>query len=210
MKAKIKGVIKSIIFFISTLITLPLSVPSIIESKISNKETFFCFGSHILSLAPGLLGNYLRKGYYYLTLESCSSSVDINFGSFFSHRQAKVEDSVCIGAYCIIGCVNIKKGTLIGSRVSILSGKNQHEYINGKITRQALLSTVSIGENTWIGEGSLVLNDVGNNTIISAGSIVFNKIPDNMVFFPTGSNKGKLFKRVTIENLKKKNRNLQQ
>ena len=37
---------------------------------------------------------------------------------------------------------------------------------------------ITIGEDTWIGNGSLIMADIGNHCIIGAGSVVTNSIPD--------------------------------
>lgn len=195
----IKYNIKKIFRIASVLCTLPLILPTKIETKISRGEAVFSFCAHLLGVVPGIVGNYLRRAYYCHTLLFCSSSMDINFGSFFSHKDAEIGENVCIGAYTIIGSAIIEKNTLIASRVSIMSGKAQHIYINDELTREVNLTKVRIGEHTWIGEGALIMSDVGDRCIISAGSVVYNRIPDDIVVY---ASPGKKIKRDLVERFK--------
>jgi acetyltransferase-like isoleucine patch superfamily enzyme len=40
---------------------------------------------------------------------------------------------------------------------------------------------ISVGSNTWLGEGSIILANVGKNCIIGAGSVVTKDLPDNVL-----------------------------
>src|SRR6056297_2870224 len=173
--------LKKIFNILSVLFAFPLILPTKIETKLSMGETVFSFCAHLLAVIPGIVGNYLRRAYYCHTLLLCSASMDINFGSFFSHKDAEIGDNVCIGAYTIIGSAIIEKNTLIASRVSIMSGKAQHTYINDELTREVHLTKVRIGEHTWVGEGALIMSDVGKRCIVSAGSVVYNRIPNDII-----------------------------
>ena len=59
---------------------------------------------------------------------------------------------------------------------------------------------VKIGDNTWIGGGSIILNGVtiGKNTVIGAGSVVTKDIPDNVVAV---GNPCRVIKRLDKENV---------
>ena len=74
----------------------------------------------------------------------------------------------------------------IGSNVSI--GPNvciyDHDHAfgeNGKIINKYKIGRVSIGNNVWIGAGSIILRDtiIGDNCVIGAGTIVKGEIPNN-------------------------------
>src|SRR4051812_18677331 len=43
-----------------------------VEARLSSRDDVFMFWAQAFSLAPGLLGKYLRKGFYYLTLRRFS------------------------------------------------------------------------------------------------------------------------------------------
>ncbi len=145
--------------------------------RFSGGSTMFDFGAQGLSLIPGLPGDYLRLGYYSLTLKSIGPDVRMCFGSFFSSRAAEVGNHVNIGAYCILGNVEVGDHVLIASRVSIMSGKYQH---GSALVATAVSSDsrVSIGDRSWVGEGAIVAASVGSDCIVAAGGVVMREVPD--------------------------------
>jgi len=77
--------------------------------------------------------------------------------------------------YSMIGSAHIRTGTIIGSRVSITSGKNQHQSLPGggwgpfdagRVVR------VGVGPGAWVGEGALVMAGVGQGSLVGAGAVV--------------------------------------
>lgn len=147
-------------------------------------QTFFAFWAQACSLAPGLPGDYLRIAFYRLTLEECSSEGRIQFGSFFAHREARVRAGVYIGSYCVLGMTQIGERTQIASGVQILSGRKQHardaeNRIMG--SDHGAFTTVTIGEDCWIGAGSIVMADLGRGTTVGAGSVVISPVPADSV-----------------------------
>lgn len=52
-----------------------------------------------------------------------------------------------------------------------------------------------IGDNVWIGWGSIILKGtvIGNNCVVGAGSLVAGKFPDNVVI---ASNPGKIIREI--------------
>jgi virginiamycin A acetyltransferase len=136
------------------------------------------------ALIPGVPGDWLRVGYYVLTLRRCSLDLRVSFGSYFAHSSSAVDDSVYIGAYCIIGTCNIGARTQIASHVEILSGRYQHSRdAEGRVTgpHQEDLVPLNIGEDCWIGARALVMADVGAQTTVGAGAVVTRSIPDGVV-----------------------------
>ncbi len=163
---------------ICLVIVAPLIFAAWCEKKWSDSESIFASLAQLLSLIPGKAGSFLRVAYYRGTLKQCSHNVSIEFGSFFAHRDAKVGNYVNIGAYCVLGCVYFDNNILVGSRVSIASGKYQHVYSDeGWNKIPGHLTTVRIGSLSWIAEGSIILDDIGKNCQISAGTVVAKKIP---------------------------------
>jgi acetyltransferase-like isoleucine patch superfamily enzyme len=137
----------------------------------------------VLSLAPGLPGDYLRTGFYYLTLRQFSLASRISFGSFFAHRDAIVHEGVYIGCHCILGKVEIGSRTHIASGVQILSGARQHaRTADGRMSLEApvAFSRIRIGDDCWIGAAAIVMADVGNRATIGAGAVVTRNIPDDV------------------------------
>jgi len=145
-----------------------------------NTESVFDMVAQGISLLPGIPGNYLRLGFYILTLRSVKPNVVIQFVTFFTIRTASIGSNVCIGAYSIIGNAEIEDGVLIGSRVSLMSGKYQHGggIVQSSASGEGRFERITIGEKTWIGEGSIVGANIGRGCVVAAGSVVMRDIPN--------------------------------
>lgn len=144
----------------------------------------FEFFAHIVALAPGLPGSYLRVAYYAMTLRSCSLECHIGFGSFFAHPQASVGRRVYIGMLCVLGQTNIGDRTQIASGVQILSGSRQHSRSqDGRIegSEEGVFEVIPIGADCWIGAGAIVMAEIGEGTTVGAGSVVTRPIPARSV-----------------------------
>jgi acetyltransferase-like isoleucine patch superfamily enzyme len=145
-------------------------------------KAMFTFFAHGFATAPGGVGDYLRGGYYRMTLKSFDLTSRISFGSFFAHPEAQIGKNVYIGSYCILGRVSIGDGTLLASGVQVLSGQHQHTrsgeveaFSGGEFVQ------VSIGSDSWIGAAATVMANVGSRTTVGAGSVVTKPIPDDCV-----------------------------
>ncbi|MGF7210686.1 acetyltransferase-like isoleucine patch superfamily enzyme [Skermanella aerolata] len=146
-----------------------------VEARFSERGDLFVLFGQAFSLVPGLPGNWLRRAFGRLTLDGCAADCEIGFLSWFSSRHARIGARVYIGPLSVIGDAVIGDGSLIATRVSILSGRNQHAHgpdgslIPFSRDRAAL---VTIGRNTWIGEGAIVMADVGDRCIVASGAVV--------------------------------------
>ena len=144
----------------------------------------FLFWAQVVSLVPGLPGDYLRAAYYRLTIQSYGEDSRISFGAFFAHPQVQVGRGVYIGSYSVIGRTSIGDRTQIASGVQILSGRRQHERDpEGKILSadHNVFQTIAIGADCWIGAAAIIAADVGTGTTIGAGTIVIAPIPPGVV-----------------------------
>ncbi|MDX2441254.1 MAG: acyltransferase [Desulfobacterales bacterium] len=181
-----KQTIKFLLNFLSLILVLPLITLCKLEALIfsKNAELFFHTCAHILAILPGLPGAFLRRAFYSLTLDECSSHCYIGFGSIFSHRSTTVEKHVYIGSYSIIGSAHLGEHCLIGSRVSILSGKALHVLgDDGMWTPYSAerLSQVKLERNVWIGEGAIIIADVGEGSMVGAGSVITTDIKSHII-----------------------------
>jgi len=152
-----------------------------------------------LSLAPGKIGSYQRVAFARLTMHRCAPDVVIGFGSLFSHCDTDINSGAYIGPQCNIGSCYIGTNTLLGSGVHILSGKKQHGFADLTIPikdQVGVYEKIKVGNNCWIGNGSIVMASVGNNTIIAAGSVVVNEMPDNVI---VGGNPAKIIRKLNVE-----------
>ncbi len=98
-------------------------------------------------------------------------------------------EGIRIGRYCLI-CPGVRIGcaarVIIGNNTMLASGV----YItdadwHGVYDRMDMGETapVTIGENDWIGDGSIVCKgiSIGDNSVIGAGAVVVKDVPANVV-----------------------------
>lgn len=152
-----------------------------LESYFFGAEKVFPGWSQAFSLVPGLPGVYLRRGFYRLVLPQCDRDACICFGTVFSHPTARIGHKVYVGLFCVIGDVTLEDDVIVASRVSIANGPAQHgiDRLDIPVREQpGEYPRVSIGRDTWLGEGSVVLVDVGRHCVIGASALVTRPIPD--------------------------------
>ena len=129
----------------------------------------------------GLLHNSIEdKG----CIATNNGSININSGLNIK-KYSRIEANggkITIGNKCFIN-----RGVMIISHDNISIGNNvaigpnvciydhDHDYdVNGLIPNKYKNGSVSIGNNVWIGAGSIILRNtiIGDNSIIGAGTIV--------------------------------------
>ena len=112
-------------------------------------------------------------GYKYNALRTVLSRLLRVIYSFqFSYNETGNNVEFC---YKGLGCV-IHPRAVFGSNVIVA----QNTTIGGRSKKNKL---PKIGDNVYIGAGTMILGDVnvGNNVVIGAGSLVINDVPDNCV-----------------------------
>jgi acetyltransferase-like isoleucine patch superfamily enzyme len=180
----LRALAKRLLFYASAACTTPLYALYRVSSWFTNLETAFQLPSQMLSLVPGTPGTHLRAGFYAMALRRCAPECAIGFGTIFSTPECEIGSHVYIGAYCVISDSVIGRDTLLGSHVHIVSGKHAHGFELSdtpmrlqKTSRQP----IAIGENTWIGNGAIVMADVGTGCVVGAGSVVTRPVADNSI-----------------------------
>ena len=159
----------------------------------------FVFWAQTFALVPGLPGVFLRRAFYRLTLDQCDESFFIGFGALFSHRHSRIEQDAYVGPYAVVGSAWLRRGCLIGTRSSIVSGTGLHSqdsegrWMPTDLTR---IRQVEIGEYAWIGEGSIVMADVGPSAMVGAGSVVSSRVPPRVV---VAGNPARFARRLTAD-----------
>jgi acetyltransferase-like isoleucine patch superfamily enzyme len=152
-----------------------------LAARVFERDTAFHHASQALSLVPGYAGIYLRREFYRLTLEACSDDCCISFGTVLSHAGTRIGKKVYMGVGCNVGLSDIGDDVLFGSDVHVLSGSKQHHIDDPDVPineQGGTFERVSIGRNTWIGNGARVLADVGEGCVVGAGSLVTKPVPD--------------------------------
>src|SRR5262245_48930057 len=196
----LKATCKSILNGLALAAVWPCALPVWLEGWLNpRREDAFVFWAQALSPAPGVPGMYLRRAFYAWTLEGCALDSCVGFGAIFSNRQAVVESRVYIGPFALVGSVRLRRGCLIGSRASLLSGGRLHaQSASGDWlpTDPALREQIEIGENAWLAEGPIVMADVGPRAMISAGAVVSTPVPERVM---VAGNPARFVKRLAVE-----------
>lgn len=192
-----KIVLKKTIWSIFSILALPFILLQYLSSWFS-KEGLFSSISQFLCLLPGKTGCYFRVAFYRYALSYCHPNIVIGFATIFSQRDTDIHEGVYIGPQCNIGKCKIDKNTLIASGVHIMSGNKQHLFDNLTTPIQQQggeFEKITIGEDSWIGNGSLVMANIGKKCIIGAGSVVTKPIPDYSIAV---GNPAKVIKNRTV------------
>ncbi|MBC8267002.1 MAG: acyltransferase [Flavobacteriales bacterium] len=139
------------------------------------KKSSICFPFKINGAKFISIGNkvYINEGAWLLVLKNneVSSKIEIGNGTY-------------IGRYSHIVSVKevvIGKNVLISDKVYISDNLHEYKDIEVPIKSQKIIykSSVSIGENTWLGENTCVIGaSVGKHCVIGANSVVTSNIPD--------------------------------
>jgi len=177
--------IKRFLFLIGFILTLPLILLTYLELALLGKSAERVYHSckEIVAMIPTAIGQYMRLGYYWAVCTHVSLDATFGFGSILAHRDITIGPGTVIGGYSIIGFAEIGKNVLFGARVSVISGKYQHgkpgQRANGDTVTEEY-SRIKIGDNSWIGEGAVILSHVGSNCTVGAGSVVLKEVADNI------------------------------
>lgn len=187
--------LRTLFFYLVLLLYLPVHLPYLVLGLVFGYDRMFRDYSQALSLLPGYLGCKVRGAFYFLTLAECSRDVFIEMGTFFVSRECRLGRNVYIGARCIVSYADIGDDVLIGSNVNILSGKQQHIItdIETPIRLQGGIRTkVTIGEDCWLGNCSVIMCSVGKKSVIASGAVVVKEVEEYSIM---GGNPAKLLKK---------------
>jgi acetyltransferase-like isoleucine patch superfamily enzyme len=141
-------------------------------------------GSQLLSLFPGLTGQYLRRAFLRQVLAKCHPTATVEFGTLFSQPGAVLEENVYVGPRCMLGLVHLERDVLLAANVQIPSGGKQHYFDDSTrpINQQGgERRMVTVGAGAWIGTGAIILADVGKGTVVAAGAVVTKPLPANII-----------------------------
>ena len=144
--------------FISYLVVaamFPIWILYFLEVALLGRQRAFADISQLVSLFPGVAGCFVRRGFYLCTLNRCSIDSEITFGTFFPSADIEIGDYVYIGAKCIISQSSIGNDVMIGSNVSVISGRKTHNFDSIDTPMRLQGSSpkkISIGEDAWLVE----------------------------------------------------------
>jgi virginiamycin A acetyltransferase len=177
----------------------PAAALCLIEARLTaDSEAAFAFWAQTFALVPGVAGVFVRRAFYRLTLEGCGRTFFVGFGAICSHRTVTIEEDVYIGPYAIVGSSSLRRGCLIGSRCSILSGGALHVLdasLHWTPSDPSRRRRIEIGEYAWLGEAAVVLADVGPSAMVAAGAVVSSAVPPQTM---VGGNPARFVRRLSM------------
>ncbi|MCI0699801.1 MAG: acyltransferase [Planctomycetia bacterium] len=179
-----KRAVKATARFAALVVVSPVFVSFWLNAALRGRGLALESHSQLLSLWPGLMGQYLRRAFLQQVLAKCHPTATIEFGTFFSQPGAILEENVYVGPRCILGLVHLQRDVLLAANVHIPSGGMTHYFDDPtKPIREqgGERRMVTIGTGAWIGTGAIILADVGKGSIVAAGSVVTKPLPDNVI-----------------------------
>lgn len=179
-----RQMLKNVGGWLALALVSPCAAITAIASRLGDRNETFNFWAHVFAVAPGLPGMYLRRAFYRWTLDDCAPNCHIGFGVVFTQRNVRIEQDAYIGPYSLVGASVLRRGCLIGSRTSIVSGRNIHELQPDGTwgpTKPGKLRPVDVGEHSWIGEASTLIADIGRGALVGAGSVVAAPVPPGVM-----------------------------
>ena len=189
-----KKMLKKFIQWGTWLLVLPLYGVLLLSEVLVKSDQPFQGCSQLLSLIPGVPGNYLRQQFYCLSLAQCYDDCCIEFGTRLNQRGIELGHRVYIGTNCCIGLCRIEDDVMLGSNVDVVSGKNQHHFERLDIPMREQggeLEKIVIGEDSWLGNSSVVMCNIGTKSIVAAGAVVIKDVPPYSI---VGGNPAKILK----------------
>lgn len=179
-----REVIKCIVRGVANLAIVPLLLIHWLKVPLMGADRALEGSTELLSLIPGVTGQYLRRAFLAWTIEHCHSSASIGFGTVLAKAGARIDANVYIGDHCHLGLVHVERDVLIASGVHITSGARMHgtdDPTKPIKEQQGQNQLVTIGQGAWIGALAVVMADVGRDSIVGAGAVVTKPIPERVV-----------------------------
>jgi virginiamycin A acetyltransferase len=180
----VRSAVKALAFGFAWLAVTPSVWSWMLRSRIMGADRAMEGSTQMLSLMPGIPGQYLRRAFLVRTLSSCARSAMIEFGTLFSSASATIGENAYIGPRCHIGFVHIERDVLIAAGVHVPSGAHTHGTGDPSVPirdQRGRRTPVRIGEGAWIGSAAVVLADVGRGSIVGAGAVVTKPVPDMVI-----------------------------
>lgn len=138
------------------------------------------------SLIPGVLGTWIRRALYKVTMGQVGKSFSIGVCSRIQQPEAlfigdrvAINDRAWIAANLKGGRIFIGDCTIIGPNCVIHSGNHKFDDLKKPIRYQGFeASDVRIGKDVWIAANVLVLSGVtiGDGSVVAAGSVVVKDV----------------------------------
>jgi len=183
-RESLKRMSKRMVSWVFVAVSLPVYIFYRVSRCVIRDERVFCSFSQAYSLVPGFLGVYLRMGFYRLAIDKCPENIWVGFGTFFTTDKVALGSNVYIGSRCIVSNCKIGNDVIIGSGVSVTSGKATHSIDDCESLIRLQGSnkiSVSIGDDCWIGNCAIIMSDVNAHSVVGAGCVHNKTFPEYSV-----------------------------
>ena len=160
---------------VATCLVAPLLLSFAIRRMLLGGDRALQGATQLLSLLPGVSGQYLRRAFLMRALAACDPTATVEFGTVFSRCGARIGEGAYIGSSCSLGLVEIGAGALLAPRVQVPSGQRTHgtdDPFTPMRDQPGTIERVRIGEGAWVGANAVVMADVGAHAIVAAGAVV--------------------------------------
>ncbi|GFE60325.1 DapH/DapD/GlmU-related protein [Geobacter sp. AOG2] len=151
-----------------------------------NRTIFKKYGANVTILKPSMITNpkYIEIGSNVLIREYSRIEAVDTYGNAKYTPELKIGDGTHIEQFFHVGsceCVEIGKNVLIAGRVYISDHNHNFKNIEEPIVNQGIEAggKVVIGDNSWLGEGCVILPGVsiGKGAVIGSNAVVTKSIP---------------------------------
>lgn len=179
-----RDALKAASHVLATLVVAPAILSFHVRRRFIGGNRALEGSTQALALIPGLAGVYIRGAFLAAVLAHFDRSARVHFGTVFSQTGARLDANVYVGPNCHLGLVHLERDVLLAAGVHVPSGANTHgtDDLTRPIREQpGRLTTVRIGEGTWVGSGAIVLADVGRHSVVAAGAVVAASVGDFVV-----------------------------
>lgn len=146
------------------------------------KTEIYAYIEMFLSLFPGIMGVFFRRGFYRLFFKSAGKSFKMGLFCRVQQPQAvsvgnyvSFNDRAWVAANCNGGLITIGDNTIIGPNCVLHSGNHNYKDKSIPIWKQGYrFRPIVIGKDVWIAANVTVLQgvEIGDGAVIAAGSVV--------------------------------------
>ena len=166
-----KEAVKAVARLVALVFALPILLIFWLNSLLVGRNRALESASQLVSLFPGITGQYLRRAFLQRVLARCHRSALVEFGTLFSQAGAMLDENVYVGPRCILGLVHLERDVLLAANVQIPSGGKTHYFDDpSKPIREqgGERKVVTIGAGAWIGTGATYWRTWGGTVVAAA------------------------------------------
>ena len=174
---------------VANLVSVPLTMVRLSMQKLIWPRHLYFSG--IQRFSPNVVVDIDRKSKLVfgkqVSIHSCSRLATTSGG------ELTIGNRVSFNVGCIVTCrsrISIGNHVTFGPNVMLFDHNHTMNPEIGVQSKEFQLGEIEIGDNTWIGAGSIILSGarIGKNCVIAAGSVVKGKVPNNTMLIQKREN----------------------